>query len=29
MNLRGTRESGSAWALPTYSFVMSLGIVLA
>ncbi len=29
MNLRGTRESGSAWALPTYPFIASLGIVLA
>jgi amino acid transporter len=29
MNLRGTRESASAWALPTYPFIASLGIVLA
>jgi amino acid transporter len=28
MNLRGTRESGLAWALPTYLFVVSLGLVL-
>ncbi|MBV9735211.1 MAG: APC family permease [Acidisphaera sp.] len=29
MNLRGTRESGVAWAVPTYLFVASLGGVLA
>ncbi|MBN9560988.1 MAG: APC family permease [Alphaproteobacteria bacterium] len=28
-NLRGTRESGLAWAVPTYLFVASLGFVLA
>ncbi len=28
-NLRGTRESGLAWAGPTYLFVASLGLVLA
>jgi amino acid transporter len=28
MNLRGTRESGIAWALPTYGFVATLGFVL-
>jgi amino acid transporter len=28
-NLRGTRESGLAWAVPTYTFVASLGFVLA
>lgn len=29
MNLRGTRESGFAWAVPTYAFVAGLGFVLA
>ncbi|MBV8592471.1 MAG: amino acid permease, partial [Acetobacteraceae bacterium] len=29
MNLRGTRESSLAWAVPTYLFVGSLGFVLA
>jgi amino acid transporter len=29
MNLRGTRESGLAWAVPTYLFAASLGLVLA
>lgn len=29
MNLRGTRESGLAWAVPTYLFVVSLGLILA
>ncbi|MFZ0017810.1 MAG: APC family permease [Acetobacteraceae bacterium] len=29
MNLRGTRESGIAWGVPTYLFVISLGFVLA
>ena len=29
MNLRGTRESGLAWAIPTYTFVASLGLVIA
>ena len=29
MNLRGTRESGVAWGVPTYLFVASLGVVLA
>jgi len=29
MNLRGTRESGVAWAVPTYLFVASFGFVLA
>jgi amino acid transporter len=29
MNLRGTRESGIAWAIPTYLFVATLGLVLA
>ena len=28
-NLRGTRESGAAWAVPTYLFIASLGLVLA
>lgn len=28
MNLRGTRESGLAWAVPTYLFVGSLGLIL-
>jgi amino acid transporter len=28
MNLRGTRESGLAWAIPTYTFVASLGFIL-
>jgi amino acid transporter len=28
MNLRGTRESGLAWAVPTYLFVASLGFIL-
>jgi amino acid transporter len=28
VNLRGIRESGVAWALPTYLFVGSLGLVL-
>jgi amino acid transporter len=28
MNLRGTRESGLAWAVPTYAFVASLGLIL-
>ena len=28
-NLRGTRESGVAWAIPTYTFIASLGLVLA
>jgi amino acid transporter len=28
-NLRGTRESGIAWAIPTYLFVVTLGLVLA
>src|ERR1700712_5023124 len=28
MNLRGTRESGLVWAVPTYLFVGSLGFVL-
>ncbi|GAC1480494.1 MAG: APC family permease [Acetobacteraceae bacterium] len=27
-NLRGTRDSGLAWAVPTYLFVASLGLVL-
>ena len=27
-NLRGTRESGMAWALPTYTFVVTLAVVL-
>jgi amino acid transporter len=27
-NLRGTKESGLAWAVPTYTFVASLGFVL-
>jgi amino acid transporter len=27
-NLRGTRESGLAWAVPTYVFVASLGLIL-
>jgi amino acid transporter len=29
VNLRGTRESGMAFALPTYLFIGALGIVLA
>ena len=29
VNLRGTRESGIAWAVPTYLFIASLGLVLA
>jgi amino acid transporter len=29
MNLRGTRESGLAWAVPTYLFIASLGLILA
>ncbi|HEY6433776.1 MAG TPA: APC family permease, partial [Acetobacteraceae bacterium] len=29
MNLRGTRETGMAWAIPTYLFVASLGLILA
>lgn len=29
VNLRGTRESGVAWAVPTYLFVGSLGAILA
>jgi amino acid transporter len=29
VNLRGTRESGLAWSLPTYVFVLSLGLILA
>jgi amino acid transporter len=29
MNLRGTRESGIAWGIPTYLFVATLGLVLA
>jgi amino acid transporter len=28
-NLRGTRESGLAWAVPTYLFIASLGAILA
>ena len=28
LNLRGTRESGLAWAAPTYLFVLSLGLVI-
>jgi amino acid transporter len=28
MNLRGTRESGLAWAVPTYAFILSLGFVI-
>ncbi len=28
MNLRGTRETGLAWAVPTYLFVATLGAVL-
>jgi amino acid transporter len=28
MNLRGTRETGLAWAVPTYLFVVTLGAVL-
>jgi amino acid transporter len=28
MNLRGTRESGLAWAVPTYLFIATLGLVL-
>src|SRR5208337_1268254 len=27
-NLRGTREAGLAWALPTYGFVITLGLVV-
>jgi amino acid transporter len=29
VNLHGTRESGLAWAVPTYLFIASLGCVLA
>jgi len=29
VNLRGTRESGLVWALPTYGFVIGLGAILA
>jgi amino acid transporter len=29
MNLRGTRETGRAWAVPTYLFVATLGAILA
>ena len=29
VNLRGTRDSGIAWSLPTYTFIVSLGGVLA
>jgi amino acid transporter len=28
MNLRGTRESGIVWGLPTYLFIASLGFIL-
>ncbi|HEY1930622.1 MAG TPA: APC family permease [Acetobacteraceae bacterium] len=28
MNLRGTRESGLAWSVPTYLFVATLGIII-
>lgn len=28
VNLRGTKESGVAWAAPTYLFIVSLGLVL-
>jgi amino acid transporter len=28
MNLRGTRESGVAWSVPTYLFVATLGIII-
>jgi amino acid transporter len=28
VNLRGTRESGLAWAVPTYLFVSSLGVII-
>ncbi|MBV8916275.1 MAG: APC family permease [Acetobacteraceae bacterium] len=28
MNLRGTKESGLAWALPTYTFILGLGGVV-
>lgn len=28
MNLRGTRESGLAWAVPTYAFILSLGFII-
>ena len=28
MNLRGTRETGLAWAVPTYLFIATLGLVL-
>jgi amino acid transporter len=29
VNLRGTRESGAAWSIPTYMFVAALALVLA
>ena len=29
VNLRGVRESGLAWALPTYTFVLSLLVIIA
>ena len=29
MNLRGTRETGLAWSIPTYAFVGSLGFIIA
>jgi amino acid transporter len=28
MNLRGTRETGIAWAVPTYLFIATLGVIL-
>lgn len=28
LNLRGTRESGLAWAAPTYAFVLTLGLII-
>jgi amino acid transporter len=28
MNLRGTRQSGLVWSLPTYLFVLGLGVVM-
>ncbi len=29
MNLRGMRESGLAWAVPTYTFILGLGFIIA
>ncbi|WP_428488040.1 APC family permease [Rhodopila sp.] len=29
LNLRGTREAGLAWSLPTYIFILTLGFIIA